>query len=176
MAKTTPITDPEIVDGDHAVDEMLRAAEKNPDVITRLMHRLKSSPVLSKVAGRNMRGIKLGVEHRVGRAIMVRVRDGIIRPVLPEAYQPALDHKLVAGGVDVGMALLFNFAYEMYGEKLPEKMQEYAELLVDSVTYASWSDVFGAFDLEGMFTKLLTGDIMSMLDELKAQRAKDATA
>ena len=162
-AHVKPAADPEVLDknDEEAVDALEKMAAKNPGVFAALMNRLMSSPTLGVMGKTNVHSAKMAAKGRAGRLLLDRVRNNLIRPMLPEQHRGVLDNKLVRGALDlvVGNAMLF-LCVE-FEDKLPEKIRPYARVIAECAMYSGYQDTFGAFDIEDIFGKVISGDLFA---------------
>lgn len=145
-------------------EDAVNAAENNPHFVKMLLDKLKKSPVLNHMAKQNSDAALLATKAKVGGIILGRIRENIFRPMLPEEYKGVMDSGLVCGAVDFGVGNLLMFLAEMTQDRLPEKMRPYAGYLGEAALISAYHNTLSKIDVEGLIQKILSGDVMDMLD------------
>lgn len=171
--KPTEVLDAEIVTSpeeeaklNEAVTKIEEEIKANPNIFMKLIERAKNNPTLGRLGTQNAHSAKMAALGRAGKLLLSRIRNNVLRPLLPDQYKGVLDNPLVCGVIDLAVGNALFFIGVEFGDKLPPKLQPYASKIGEAAMYSAYSDTFGTFDIEDIFNKLLSGEMFSVIKNL----------
>jgi hypothetical protein len=142
-----------------AVDAMESVLKENPNILMALFNKIKSNPTLSIMGEKSAHSAKMAAKARAGRVLLGRIRNNLIRPMLPEQHRGVMDNVLVCAVIDLIIGHGMLFVGVEFQDKLPKKLQPYALAIGEACMYSGYTDTFGSFDFEDIFLKLMSGDL-----------------
>lgn len=151
------------------------AANIPPSVWEKLqgkMASMLSGPVASTLVDVNKDAAVLAARLRVGRIINDKVRNSMLRNILPESVHPLLlEHKLGAALTDLGFSNLVMALAVMFGDKLPGNMGRYIMVLARCSTTAAYLDGAGTIQFEKLIDQFISKDMMKLLGDAESAGA-----
>lgn len=137
-----------------------------------------SGPTASKMWDMNKRNLVDASKLRLGEALLERIREGIIRPMLPKVYDaegnempnPWLENPFICGCIDLAVTNMLLYGHVNFGDKLPPNLSEILGIGVDCMDRAAFHKTLGVVNVENILKKALSGDIMEMIQKFRSEQ------
>jgi hypothetical protein len=130
-----------------------------------------SGPTADRIINTNKRNAIDAAKLTVGEAVLSRIRESIIKQLLPEASREVLDSPGVSQFVDLALANVLLYGMTVFGDKLPPQMAEVGFILADCMDRAAYHRTFGLVNFENILKNVLSGEIADMVSSLRKANA-----